>query len=325
MQSAQGKRIWENTLKAFRIIHPGIQTTIQDQGRHGLMGYGIPPSGAMDQYSYRIGNLLLENDENAASLETTLHGLIIEAVTPMTVAITGGNLTPYLNRALAPQWVPLAMAKGDQLHFKRRTEGFRAYLAVRGGLEVPEVLGSRSTFARGHIGAALKEQDVLNAKDVAAKKPLERGPFPKEYLPDFGRRGLIRVLMGPQDDYYTARGIDTFLTSPYRITAQSDRMAYRTKGPPIEVAKGPGIITEPIPRGAIQVPGDGKPIILLRDAQVTGGYAKIATVISADLDRLGQMMPGDMIHFQQIDRDKAIESLFERKRRMEELIKTLRS
>jgi antagonist of KipI len=306
-------------LKAFKIIHPGIHTTIQDLGRFGLMKYGIPSSGAMDQYSYKIGNLLLNNPEDAASLEITLHGLIIEATMPVTIAITGGDLSPSLKVSPAPQWTPLNLEKGDILHFKRRREGLRAYLAVKGGFDVPEVLGSRSTFLRGKIGTLLRKDEILSIRDIDAEKAIKTMTFPNEYMPNFSHHEPIRVLMGPQEDYFSPRGIVTFLNSPYKITPQSDRMAYKMEGPLIEIAKGPGIISEPIPRGAIQVPGDGQPIILLRDAQVTGGYAKIAMVISVDMDRLGQMIHGDIIHFQQVSRNKAIELLFEERRRMDRI------
>ena len=146
----------------------------------------------------------------------------------------------------------------------------------------------------------------------------------QEYRPDFNRTDPIRVLMGPQEDSFTPRGIDTFLNSTYRISPQFDRQAFRTEGSAIEIAKGPGIITDPIPQGAIQVPGDGKPIILLRDAQVTGGYAKIAIVARVEMDFLGQMMPGDTIRFQRIERQTARNLLKEEAQRLEKLRELLR-
>ena len=146
----------------------------------------------------------------------------------------------------------------------------------------------------------------------------------REYRPDFDRTDPIRVLMGPQDDYFTPLGIDTFLNSTYRITSQCDRQGFRTEGPAIEIAKGPGIISDPIPPGAIQVPGDAKPIILLRDAQVTGGYAKIAVVARVEMDSLGQMMPGDTIRFQSIDRETAVKLLGEEAQRLDKVKELLR-
>jgi biotin-dependent carboxylase-like uncharacterized protein len=308
-------------LKAFRIIHPGVHTTVQDSGRFGLMKYGIPLSGAMDQYSYRIGNLLVSNPEDAASFEITVQGLVLEALIPATVAITGADLSPCHGDAPAPQWISFTMEKGETLNFKRRRKGLRAYLAVRGGIDVPVILGSKSTFIRGKIGRPLTEGDIIEIGEFQAISQLNKGSLPENSIPDFGPGGTIRVLMGPQENYYTARGIETFLSSFYTITTQADRMAYRIKGPPIEIVKGPGIISDPIPRGSIQVPGDGQPIILLRDAQVTGGYGKIATVAKADMDRLGQMMPGDRIRFQKISRAEALDLLIEKKNRFEAIKK----
>ncbi|MCK5552145.1 MAG: hypothetical protein KAJ09_03300, partial [Deltaproteobacteria bacterium] len=143
--------------------------------------------------------------------------------------------------------------------------------------------------------------------------------LPEEFRLDFNRPDPIRVIMGPQDDCYTPRGIDTFLNSSYRISPQCDRQGFRTEGPGIAIAKGPGIITDPIPLGAIQVPGDGKPIVLLRDAQVTGGYAKIALVARVEMDFLGQMMPGDTIRFQRVDRQTALDLLYEETQRLDRI------
>jgi len=311
-------------LNAFKIISPGIQTTVQDLGRSGLMKYGLPTSGAMDQRSFVIGNLLLRNWENAAALETTLQGLKLQALTRVAISITGANLDPWMNDQPAPQWTAFTMKEGDVLHFKKRKEGLRVYVAVQGGFDVPEVLGSRSTFVRGRIGTILREGEILNIHPFGSEASGDILTLPQEYRPDFSRTDPIRIMMGPQEDHFTPRGIATLLNSTYRISPQSDRQAFRTEGPVIEIAKGPGIITDPIPPGAIQVPGDGKPIILLRDAQVTGGYAKIAKVARGEMDSLGQMMPGDTISFQCIDRQTAIDLLMEEKRRLDELRGLLR-
>lgn len=312
-------------MKAFKIINPGIQTTVQDLGRWGLMKYGIPPSGAMDQCSFVIGNLLLPNPENAAALETTVQGLKLQALSSVTISITGADLDPWLNDQPAPQWTTFTMKEGDVLHFKKRKEGLRSYVAVQGGFDVPKVLGSRSTFVRGRIGTILREGEILNICPSGSEASEDILTLPQEYRPDFNRTDPIRLMMGPQEDNFTPRGIATLLNSTYRISPQSDRQAFRTEGPAIEIAKGPGIITDPIPPGAVQVPGDGKPIILLRDAQVTGGYDKIAMVARVEMDSLGQMVPGDTIHFQCIDRQTAIDLLMEQKRSLDELRGLLRS
>jgi biotin-dependent carboxylase-like uncharacterized protein len=266
-----------------------------------------------------IGNLLLRNADNAAALETTLQGLRLQALTSVTISITGADLDPWLNGKPAPQWTAFTIREDAVLHFRKRKAGLRAYVAVQGGFDVPKVLGSRSTFVRGRIGNVLRKGELLSICPFDTDVSENFLALPKEYRPDFNRNDPIRLLMGPQEEYFTAPGIATLFNSTYRIGPQSDRQAYLTEGPAIEIAKGPGIISDPIPRGAIQVPGDGKPIILHRDAQVTGGYAKIAIVARVDMDRLGQMMPGDEIRFQRINRQTAIDLLMEEKGRLDEL------
>lgn len=306
-------------MKAFRIINPGIQTTVQDRGRSGLMKYGMSTSGAMDLWSFTMGNLLARNPEGAAALETALQGLKLEALNKVTLSITGADLDPWLNENPAPQWTAFTMSEGDVLYFRKRQKGFRAYVAVQGGVDVPEMLGSRSTYIRGRIGGLLRAGETLNISPSDSNASVKGLTIPQEYRPNLDRSEPIRVLMGPQDDYFTPRGIETFLNSTYRISPQCDRQGFRTEGPTIEIAKGPGIITDPIPPGAIQVPGDGKPIVLLRDSQVTGGYAKIAVVARVEMDFLGQVMPGDTIRFQRVDRKTALELLREEEARLSTL------
>ncbi len=270
----------------------------------------------MDQGSFVIANFLLRNPSNAAALETTLQGLQLQALTKVAISITGADLDPWLNDQPAPQWTAFTMREGDALYFKKRRRGLRAYVAVQGGIDVPEVLGSRSTYIRGRIGAVLRGGETLSICRFDSGGAGNGFTLPEEYQPDFNRADPIRVLMGPQDDYFTPRGIATFLKSTYRISPQCDRQGFRTEGPTIEMAQGSGIISDPIPPGSIQVPGDGKPIVLLRDAQVTGGYAKIAIVARVEMDSLGQMMPGDAIRFQRIERQKALDLLYEETQRI---------
>jgi len=306
-------------LKVFRILNPGIQTTIQDLGRHGLMKYGIPISGAMDQCSFVIANLLLRNPDNAAALETTFQGLKLKVLNKVTMSIAGADLDPWLNDRPAPQWTAFTMEEGDVLQFKKREKGLRAYVAVQGGFDVPEVMGSRSTYVRGRIGAILREGETLGICPIDSEMPKNVLALRREYRPDFNRTDPIRLMLGPQEDYFTPRGIDTFLNSTYRISPQCDRQAFRTEGPAIEIAKGPDIISDSIPLGAVQVTGDGRPVILLRDGQATGGYAKIAVVARVEMDRLGQMMPGDTIRFQRVDRQTALNLLHKETQRLNEI------
>ncbi len=288
------------------------------------MKYGMPTSGAIDGRSFLIANLLLRNRDNAAALETTLQGFKLQALRTITISITGADLDPWLNDQPAHQWTAFTMKEDEVLHFRKRRSGFRAYVAVQGGFDVPVMLGSRSTYLRGRIGTLLREGETLNICPSDSEASEEGLTIPQEYRPNFDRTDPIQVLMGPQDDCFTPRGIETFLNSTYRISPQCDRQGFRTEGPAIEIAKGPGIITDPIPPGSIQVPGDGKPIVLLRDAQVTGGYAKIAVVARVEMDFLGQMMPGDTIRFQRAERQIALDLLYKEAHRLDELRAILR-
>lgn len=293
-------------MKAFTIVKPGTFATIQDAGRPGLRRYGIPSSGAMDQFSYRIANLLVGNAADAAVVEVTLEGLVAEAAASVVVAITGADLTALWNDAPAPLWSQFTMRHGDRLRFTKRVTGCRAYLAVRGGFDAPEFLGSRSTFLRGKMGTALRAGDALVTRSFLPPQKNGGRTLPENFRPTFRSDHTIRVVPGPQTNAFTSGGLNTFLHAPYTISPQSDRQGFRTEGPSIETVSGSDIISDPTPLGAVQVPGDGKPIILHRDGQVTGGYAKIATVISADLDRFGQMVPGDAVRFQSVTREEAL-------------------
>jgi biotin-dependent carboxylase-like uncharacterized protein len=260
----------------------------------------------MDQFSYRIANVLVGNAPHLAALEVTLQGLVVEVLTELVVAITGGDLGAHVNDQPAPLWTTLTLARGDRLTFKKRASGCRAYLAVRGGFEAEEFLGSKSTFPKGRMGAPLNANDVLSVGGFRSRTAVPRRTLPAHLRPALSSQHTVRVILGPQTDRFTSRGLDTFLHSTYSLSPRSDRQGFRTEGPPIEHANGPDIISDPTPLGAIQVPGDGKPIILHRDGQVTGGYAKIGTVIAADLDGFGQMIPGDSLRFQAVTREEAL-------------------
>jgi antagonist of KipI len=283
-------------MRAFEVIHPGIHTTIQDPGRTGFMKYGTPASGAADRFSSRVANWLVGNPGGAALLEITLFRLELLARNDLVIAITGGDLSPTVNGNPLRMWQAEFIKKGERVLFRARRQGLRAYLAVEGGFQGPLFLGSRSVFARGLMGDSLRAGDILEVENPT-EKPGSLRSLPPEMIPSFPATDPLRVILGPQEDRFTRRGIETFLSSGYRVSPQSDRMGYRLEGPKIEHLKGADIISEPIPRGAIQVPGDGLPILLLWDAQVSGGYTKIATLISTDLDRLAQVMPGESLHF----------------------------
>lgn len=291
---------------SLRVLNPGSQTTVQDGGRPGLRRYGIPSSGAMDQLSLQLGNLLVGNALHAAGLETLLQGLRLEAIAPLCIALTGGDLSAELNGQPVPCWTTLTMNRGDELAFKRRVTGCRATLAVRGGIAVPEFLGSRSMFTKGRMGQPVRAGDLLPVGECSPRKTFLRKMLPPHLRPSLGTSYQVRVIPGPQTEYFTRSGIETFFGAEYRISPKSDRQGFRTSGPPVETLRGSDIITDPTPLGAVQIPGDGQPIILLRDGQVTGGYAKIATVIATDLDLFGRMASGDTVRFVSVTRDEAL-------------------
>ncbi len=188
----------------------------------------------------------------------------------------------------------------------------RAYLAMRGGFSGEKFLNSRSVFVRGLMGTPLQIHDILEI-DQDPDPTFHSRKLPREAIPNFSQKKPLRVILGPQEDRFTSRGIDTFLSSKYRVNPQADRMGYRLEGPKIEHVKGADIISECIARGAIQIPGDGLPIILLWDGQVSGGYTKIANVISVDLDILAQTMPGEPLRFQAVTVEEAHRALQERR------------
>jgi antagonist of KipI len=306
-------------MKAFQVLNPGFLTTIQDLGRKGFMKYGTPASGVADRFAAETANLLTGNERGAALLEITLFRLELLVLTDLTIAVTGGNLTPTINKDPLPMWRSATVRSGDRLAFRGRKMGFRAYLAVQGGFSGEPYLNSRSVFVRGLMGRPLQTGEILETEGIGNPDRPGLQALPPEMVPDYSRLEPLRVILGPQDDRFSQRGIETFLTSEYKVSTQSDRMGYRLEGPKIEHLKGADIISESIARGAIQVPGDGLPIILLWDAQVSGGYTKIANVISADLDTLAQIMPGNRLRFRKATLEEAHEALRRQGKNIEEI------
>ncbi|OCL26909.1 hypothetical protein U472_05325 [Orenia metallireducens] len=280
---------------------PGLLTTVQDQGRYGYQRYGMPVAGAMDSYAFQIANLLVGNRRNTPALEITLLGPEIGFEGSCRIAITGAELGAEINGKRIYPWSSVKVDSGDRLIFKGAQQGCRAYLAVSGGIEVDEVMGSSSTYLRGQIGGyqgrSLKAGDSLKVVDT------DKGNFsgiikiPKQYISEYRRESKIRVVAGPQFSHFSQKEIDKFFNSNYTISAQSDRMGYRLEGAKLSHRQSADIISEGISLGAIQVPGDGQPIIMMADHQTTGGYTKIANVISVDIATLAQMKPGELISF----------------------------
>lgn len=286
----------------IKIIDPGFLTTVQDKGRYGYQQFGVPVSGVMDDFAYRVANILVENDELQAVLEATIVGPKVEFESQEIISITGGNLSPRINGNEIPMWRSLKVNKGDVLSFAGGKSGCRSYIAFSGGIDVPTIMGSKSTYIKGKIGGykgrKLKFEDRLNIKKSG--KIFKSRIMPNKYIPKYTNKINVHIILGPQDEYFTNKGIETFLSNQYTITNECDRMGIRLNGPQIEHVSGADIISDGIEFGAIQIPGHGKPIIMMADRQTTGGYTKVANVISTDLYKIAQAKPGDKVKFQKI-------------------------
>jgi biotin-dependent carboxylase-like uncharacterized protein len=283
------------------VQEPGPLTTIQDLGRFGHLRVGIPTSGPMDRDAFVLANRLVGNPDGAAALECTVIGARVELTDDRLVAVTGAEMPPTVNGAPVPAWQAVAVKAGDVLRLGPARSGVRAYLAVAGGLETPVVLGSRATYVRGRLGGlggrALRRGDRLTLGPAAAARPRRLIPG---RVPVSGAEATVSVILGPQDDRFTEAGVAAFLSGPYDLLPQSDRMGARLKGPFIEHTRGHDIVSDGVPMGGIQVIGEGQPIVLLADRQSAGGYTKIATVCSFDLGRIAQLKPGGRLTFRRV-------------------------
>jgi antagonist of KipI len=300
-------------MKLCKVIKPGFLTTVQDVGRYGFQRYGVPVSGAMDNYALVAANLLVGNKPNDACLEITLLGPELEFLSDAQIAITGAAFSPTLNGGNVTCWQTLQVCNGDVLSFGRLQSGCRAYVAVRGGIYVPVVLGSRSTYIRGGFGGfhgrQLKAEDVIQA--YKSSKLGSAFLMPQELAPRYDNELMVEVVLGPQSNYFTDRGLETLISSVYTVTTESDRMGYRLNGTNVEQKDSLKMVSDAIPVGAVQVPRSGQPIIVMRDAQTTGGYPKIAVASTPDVSRLGQAKPDDKIQFSNISPSKARTKLLE--------------
>ena len=302
------------SLEIMEIMSPGMLTSIQDLGRYGFGRYGVAPSSALDFFSLRIANLMVGNREDQAGLETMLLGPRIKALSDIVIAITGGNLQPQRNKQPIEMWRSHVFTKDDILSFNAPVSGFRAYIAVAGGFAVPSIMGSKSTNLPsgfgGYQGRSLKAKDKLSSELSSVDLNAAGRILDSAWIPEYSDHWLLRIIWGPQDDHFSGNGRDMFINSAYTMSPDSDRTGIRLQGPEIQPKSGvaESIISEGVISGSIQIPGDGKPIIILGET-VTGGYRKIATIISADLPLLGQIKPGDRIQFKPVSQEEALQAL----------------
>ena len=270
----------------IQIINGGFLTTIQDMGRYGYQETGMSVSGVMDTRAASLANILVGNDTNEAVIEITMMGPTMKFTEDEIIAVTGGDLGAKIGMY----------------------GGSRAYIAFAGGLDIPVVMGSRSTNLKSKVGG-YEGRKLGIGDEIAFRAPASWLPHMAERvygLPSYGaKEWILRVVMGPQDDCFIDKGINTFLNSTYTISNEYDRMGCRMEGDVIEHKNGGDIITDGISFGAVQVPSHGNPIVMMADHQTTGGYTKIANVISVDLPVLAQCMPGMKIHFEKVTVDEA--------------------
>lgn len=322
---------------AVDVVAPGLASSVQDLGRPGHYDVGIPPSGALDLFSAVAANLLVGNDPSAAVVEAPYLGPQLRVDAPTVVAVTGADMPVQVNGDPAPAWEALQLAAGDVLSFGHLRAGARAYVAVAGGIDVPQVLGSRSTYGLGAFGGL--DGRVLRAGDrlpvgPATGSAVPGARVPQELRPSLARELDVRVVLGLYDHRLSEAGRATLLDTSWELTPVADRIGFRYKGATLEWEEreqpfGAGsdpsnIVDAGYPIGSIQVPGGVEPIVLHRDAVSGGGYAMVGTVISADLDLVGQCAPGTRTRFRPVSLEQALEARRARAQRLSALAEAVR-
>ena len=284
------------------VLQPGWFTTVQDTGRFGYQQYGVSASGAMDRRSYIVANRLVGNRDGEAALELTLKGPELLFENDSVIALTGADLTPLVDGKAVPVWTSMLVHAGGRLTFGARRAGGRSYLAIAGGIDVPMVMGSRSTHIASQIGGVkgrvLAAGDMLVCRTPSSRQhQMINRLLPEQLRPVYSPVTTIRILRGPQQSSFLDQALEVLTSNSYRLSSQSDRMGYRLEGPRLVHAGVKQWISDGTAMGALQVPPDERPILLMADRQPTGGYPKIGVVISADLHLVGQLMPGDTMNF----------------------------
>ena len=309
-------------VSALHIIRPGLLTTVQDLGRWGSQAVGVPVAGPMDPFSHRLANALVGNDSWSATLEVTLTGPEIAFEDERLVAVTGAEFDLLLGGQSVPSSVAFVVRAGSRLIFGRRLRGTRAYLAVAGGVAVPQVLGSRATHMLSRMGGfrgrALASGDqvplgqTIPATWRSSDPARGEGGASVRLLAD--RHARVRGLPGPHRDRFDDEVFDRLQSAPYTIGTDSDRMGFRLSGPTLRSERDTSMISDATPLGVLQVPASGQPVLLMADRQTTGGYPAIATLVSADIGLVGQLGPGDTISFVACSRREALAALIAQER-----------
>ncbi|MBM3420434.1 MAG: biotin-dependent carboxyltransferase family protein [Bacteroidetes bacterium] len=296
----------------LKILSPGFLTTVQDSGRYGYRSYGMPLSGAMDFFSHMTGNLLVGNEPGVPSLEITLTGPEIEFTGRLLIAVTGAEMYPTINGQQVEMWKSHRVGRKDRLSFSYPASGARAYLSVAGGLRVPVVMGSASTYLRGKTGGLngrkCEEGDIVETGSHynAFRKPVA---LPLHLIPEWKQCQVLSVVSGIDCEAFPEESIGLFYRETFSVSNYSDRMGIRLSGHTISHRDKADVISYPIVPGTIQVPGDGNPVMMLADSQTVGGYTQIAVLATSSLWKTGQLKPGDMVNFRLIENGEAVRQL----------------
>jgi allophanate hydrolase len=309
----------------LKVLSPGLQTTVQDLGRIGYQDIGVPVSGALDGLTLRLANALVGNPPGMAALEILVSGPTLEiAADAVRVALVGPGASLLIGGAVMAAGQSITLSRGAILQIVVGRQSACCYLAVEGGVVVPLVLGSASTYVRAGIGGLdgrlLRRDDIV---PLAVERAPQRTEVRLRRPLDAARDQPIRVVLGPQQEYFTEEAVTMLLSAEFRVSKSTDRMGMRLDGPLLRHRDGWDIVSDAIATGAIQVPGSGQPIVLLADHQTTGGYPKIATVISADVPVVGRRRPGDALGFAVVSIEEAEELCRDDHRRFAELLSTL--
>lgn len=325
----------------MRIVDGGLLTTVQDLGRYGYQKIGVSPSGAMDTPSLRRANILVGNPDGAAALELTLRGPVVEFASETLIALCGADLTAKICDVEIPRDRAIAVRGGSLLTFGRAMAGCRAYLAVAGGIDVPVVMGSRSTYLRasigGYEGRALRTGDdvaIGTASPLATRAmaaalsddaPVGFAPSQRYATNDDPRPAstetVIRYVAGPHFGDLRAEDKQRWVGEVFEVSPQADRMGYRLRGPRLSWARSEDVLSSAVTMGTVQLPLAGEPIVLMADRQTTGGYRVIAQVITADLPLVAQLKPGDRMRFTEVGLADAQQALRDEQRSLDEMRK----
>ena len=279
----------------FRVVKPGVYATIQDRGRFGYRHFGMPVSGPMDWQAFQLGQEIIDNGESNNALELFLGGLTLEVLSDHRIIIAGANLGALIDgEEVAPLWKTFSVLKGQMISFTKPISGAIAYIIPEGGYLATEILGSTSSYPRGLIGEPVKKETILYANSMKETR-LNRG-LRLESTPKYAQDITIELFESPHMELFTKTSVENFLNSIYTYRG-GDRMGYFFNGTPLEFVESGDIVSEATQFGTVQVPTNGQPIILMADAQTTGGYATIGTVIKADLPKVAQLKNGGTIRF----------------------------